>query len=95
VKYFIVAAQSPTLVQQNAISNNFKAKNYGWWHWISNFWILTCPYDQVSLESIRDYIMSLAPGLSFAVLEVSPIGWSCYSDPKWAEWLQENWATYS
>jgi hypothetical protein len=92
MKYFIVAADSPTQEQQNQITSSFKDSGYSWWHWLPDFWILGCPYDGVQAPTIRDHIKELVPGLVFLVLGADPRPeWGAFSSPEWWQWLNDNW----
>ena len=96
MKHFVVVAQNPTPIQQNAIMTNVIEGTYAYWHWISNVWLIADHnyYPQDSAQTLRDKIRSAAPGLFFTVFEVQPVDWGGWSDTKWAEWLEQNWKTY-
>jgi hypothetical protein len=93
MKHFVVIAQDPTVLQQNAIMSHVIEGKYAYWHWISNTWLLKDPnfYPQDSAGTLRDKIKAAAPGLIFIAFEVQPTDWGAFSDPKWAEWLEEHW----
>jgi hypothetical protein len=94
MKFFVIAAQSPTVQQQNAITMLFRGKpEYGFWHWTSEFWILDVQSEAITSVTLRDMISVAAPGLSFAVfgLDPRPGDWAMLSDPKWSEWMEGSW----
>jgi hypothetical protein len=93
MKHYVVIAKNPTVPQQNAIMNLVKA-NFGYWHWISNVWLLADAIGSDSAGSVRDKIRNVVPGCHFTVLEVHPVDWAGYSDTRWWEWLHENWRPY-
>lgn len=96
MKHFVVVAQNPTVVQQNAMMKNVIEGNYAYWHWISNVWLLADInfYSQDNVGTLRDKIREAAPGLNFTVFEVQPTSWAGFSDVKWAEWLNQFWKMY-
>jgi hypothetical protein len=93
MKHFVVVAQNPTVIQQNAIMVNIVQGKYAYWHWISNVWLLadTNFYSQETAGTLRDKIRDAAPGLHFTVFEVQPADWAGFSNTEWGEWLDQYW----
>jgi hypothetical protein len=95
MKVFIIAANSPTPFQRNAITNSYQNTQYGFWHWTPDFWILKSPYDWDTSESIRNTLhkLPLLQTLSFIVLGVEPRegDWAGWGPQEWSQWLNENW----
>ena len=94
MKFFIVTANSATQQQRNAITNCFHGKpQFGFWHWTPDFWIIQTTNDLVTADFVRSEISNVAPNLFFAVFGVIPRfnDWSMFADPKWAEWINQNW----
>jgi hypothetical protein len=93
MKHFVVAINSPTSEQREAVVGYFKdSSRFGFWHWMPDFWLVYTNNPAITSAAIRDEIQVLAPGLIFAVFCVIPNqDWATYSDPKWADWLNQNW----
>ena len=94
-KKFIVAVDDPTAEQKKKISEFFKG-NYGWWHWIDGFWMVTDPSGELTATKIRDKIGELAPNTRCMVLEVKDSGsWAGYGPSKESKnmfkWIRETW----
>jgi len=94
MKFFMIAASSPTPEQRNAITFIFRDKpEFGFWHWTPDFWLINTITDSYTSASIRDAVRDTVPGLFFAVFAVNPVpdDWAMWSDKTWAEWVQKNW----
>lgn len=94
MKFFIIAATSPTQEQRNAITLFFQGKpQYGFWHWMPDFWIITTTDHEITARQLLDMIKAAVPSLlsGFGVFAIEPLDWALYSDPKWGEWLDQNW----
>ncbi len=93
MKYFVLASNELSILQQNAITDYFKQRQheYGFWHWFPNFWLLTSGKFDDSVQELRNAIVEAAPQAQFMLFAVEPVAWAGRGDPKWAEWLQENW----
>jgi len=86
---YVIAIQSGTPAQRNAITTYLKGK-YGFWHWMPDVWLVTGTQD-LEANEMRDDIRALVPGLRFIVLKVANQGWSGYGKTNWWEWLRKNW----
>lgn len=95
MKHYVLVANNPTIIQQNAIFNRVIENNYSYWHWISNVWLLADNnFYPTDVETLRDKIRDAAPGLNFTVFEVQPMNWAGWSDQRWAEWLNQFWKPF-
>jgi hypothetical protein len=94
MKYFVMAGTVPLLLypQRDAVTNYFKTNNYGYWHWLNDFWILQSPYDGDTAESLLGRVKQIAPAMNVVILTVEPAaGWACYGNPQWGDWLAQFW----
>jgi hypothetical protein len=93
MKLFVLTVQGASEAQRNAITNYLKNGGYGYWHWLSDFWIIETAYPNLSSAALRDEMLKLIPGLWFNVFAVRPIAgdWAGFGDTSSAEWLNENW----
>jgi len=93
MRFFVLAAQGPTPAQQNTITTLFSNNdNYGYWHWLPDFWIITSGAP-VTSEQLRDTIKFRVPGLIFIVLAVDPVAndWAGWTPTEWGDWLRDQW----
>lgn len=94
MRFFVVTTAGANQFQKNAITQIFSNKpEFGFWHWMSDFWIITSGNEALTSQAIRDAITSVAPGVTVAVFGVDPRpgDWALYSPTQWGEWLEENW----
>ena len=73
-------------------------KDYGaWWHWIDNMWLMTTQKESISVEQIRDKLLSINPEARILVFEFpEDIDWACSvsSNSKgktMSQWLVDPW----
>jgi hypothetical protein len=94
MKFFMVAAASPTEEQRNAITFLFKGNEaVGFWHWTPDFWIVTTSNDSYNSVHIQNAIRDTVPGLYFAVFAVNPVpdDWAMWADVRWGDWVKQHW----
>ena len=67
---FIVGVNGMTEEEEKAFISYIRDKRMGWWHWVSNFWLLVDPSEQIEVVDIRDVLIRVAPGKRNLVLQV-------------------------
>jgi hypothetical protein len=94
-KGFALMTQDATTAEQLAITDHFKAKGWGWWHWFTQGWLLVDGTGQSSVANVRDEINQICPDLRHFVFEVVPgSAWAGLAPTEWAEWFTANWKTH-
>ncbi len=90
---FIICVNDPTAQQQDTITEFLKGTGtLGYWHWMSDIWLVTDPNFLWTSEKIRDLISSLIPGVFNLVIQIDGSHrWSGFGDPDMAKWLEETW----
>ena len=70
----------------------------GWWHWISDSWLIHDPHDRMDVQTVRDKVLTCYPKVRNMVFEIRSDGtdsWAGYgpsSAPQdMGEWLRKNW----
>jgi hypothetical protein len=83
---------------QNQITEHVKSRNFGWWHWGNDCWLLVSNNDKLDASGVRSIMHEiLIPQLAFLVLRVelptSGMNWASTSvlGKEWTSWLQELW----
>jgi hypothetical protein len=96
-KRFAVIVDSTTPEQAAALTEFFKENHVGWWHWLTNLWLVSDSSGKLSASGIRDTLGTIFPGVHCLVLEINDDGdtWSGFG-PKTTEknmfkWIRENW----
>lgn len=72
-KRFVVGLSSSTPEQEQ----NFVAwltGSYGWWHWVTNFWIITDTNGLLTAQSLRDKINEVFRDAQTFVIELRDDG---------------------
>ena len=91
-KRFILVIDNPTKVQQNAVTNFFKNRRLGYWHWFSDIWLLTDSRNTWTAASIRDKVKELAPGTRLLVFMLEGNDtWSGFGKTGMFKWLHNTW----
>ena len=80
-----------TSEQQNQITQYFRNKEVGWWHWLSDVWLVVDSKNQLKASKLRDELNDLVPGVRKIVLEVEGGTWSAYCHSDSFDWLHGNW----
>ena len=95
MRKFVIAVDEPTREQTRAISDIFRGKSFGWWHWIAGFWLVSDATDTLTAAWIRTRVHDAAPLCRNTILQVSPEDWSSFG-PAGARhdmgaWLRNTW----
>lgn len=99
-KRYIVAVDSSTKEQNNALVEFIRKNSLGWWHWLENFWLLTDFRGNFSAKQIRHVINETHPKVYCIVIELNEhgdtwSGWGPRSDDRnMFKWLNETWGLY-
>ena len=68
---FVVCVDDSTKEQQNKLTQFFKNEaNMGYWHWLSDLWLVTDPNNYWSAGSLRDKVGELLPGSHNVVIQI-------------------------
>jgi hypothetical protein len=95
-KRFIVGIDSLTPEQDKEFVEYLQNQKCGWWHWITNLWLVSNRAGHLSAKEIRDEVIRLAPNARALVVEINEPGtWSGKGpnskDLNMFEWLKETW----
>lgn len=91
-KRFILVIDNPTKEQQNAVTNFFKNRRLGYWHWLSDVWLLTDSRNTWTATSIRDKVKELVPGTRLLVFSIgSGTTWAGSGKTEMFKWLHNTW----
>lgn len=97
-KRFAVALNMATPAQDNNFISYLKKNDMAWWRYVGNFWLLIDYSDKQDVESIRNELMSIFPGIHNFVMDVTGVeqgNWAGYGPNvgknNMFEWLNETW----
>lgn len=98
MRRFVIGVSSVTPDQEKAIQEYLGSLG-GWWHWISNMWLLASNSDssELSASRIAGMIIVLAPESRAVVFEFpEDINWALYGKTKeererMGAWLRSSW----
>ena len=90
---FVIAIDDATSDQQNTVTEFLKDKaNVGYWHWFSDVWLVSDPYQKWTAKELRDELSSLIPASHKLVVQIDGDNtWSGFGNTKMFEWLQDTW----
>jgi hypothetical protein len=96
-KRYVVLLDESTKEQEDQFMDFVKEHRLGWWHWLSNSWLVADRNGRVSAAKIRDRLMKTHEGINHIVLELTP------DEDTWAgfgpaskerdmfNWIRRNW----
>lgn len=96
-KRFVVCLNSSTNEQNEKFKEFIKESRLGWWHWLSNSWLLVDSKGQCTASSLRDQLNRNYPGIHSLVLELrgDDDTWAGFGpsgeDKNMFKWIKENW----
>jgi hypothetical protein len=89
---FIVAVDDVSAEQRDAITRFFREQNFGWWHWLSDTWLLYADQTEFTTATLRDRIFQIAPTASVLVQNLNvPGDWALAAVRESHEWMHRNW----
>jgi len=97
MKRYIINIGKSTEQQEENFIKFLNESNVAWWHWLSNFWLVTDPNENFSSSILRDKAVELFNKERVIVIELNDDGdtWSGFG-PKTDEkdmfkWVKNNW----
>jgi hypothetical protein len=89
-KYFTIALAGATPEQETKLAELWRGR--GWWHGITNFWLMKDISGTRNAASIRDEIRAVAPTARVLVVECAPQTWAGSSMTESnRDWLKNYW----
>jgi hypothetical protein len=96
-KRYIVLLDKSTKEQNDQFLNYLRKHRLGWWHWLTNSWLLSDSAGTLSASIIRDEVKRIYGGVNHFVIELRRDGeaWSGFG-PKAQKrnmftWIHRNW----
>ncbi len=91
--HFIVLVDDATVAQQNAITESFRGKPQGYWHYFSDAWLMVDPTNSWTVEKLRDHLRIVVPGATTLVLPIDrPSVWAGFGQTDHFKWLNDVWS---
>lgn len=87
--FFVTVDGDATRAQRDAFTNYLLEQKWGFWHHISNSWLVVDALNKCTAASIRDEIMKLMPRVSTIIVEATPTDYAGYSSKTGHEWLRQ------
>ena len=97
MKRFVITTERTSEEQDQAFYAILHARwpQMGWWHNISETWLLIDPTDTITVDVLRDAAYEAFPGRCLIVIQVS-------ADSTWAgmkrgnnfDWIEDEWSKY-
>lgn len=95
-RYIVSINGNATAQEDERFSAYLKEKGVGWWHWLSNTWLVVDSLENISAKDLRDKAIEIYEGKNNLVLEISAGGvWFGYGptapNKDMFKWIKENW----
>ena len=99
---FVVSIKDETPTEVLAIIEYAKRRGMGWWHWITNSWLMTSYDASLTVSEIRDEMVKICNKKWVMVIEVNSVDWANFGpqgddDPERniSKWVDEHWTQRS
>ena len=96
-KRYIVCIDNSNKEQDESFIAYIKEYGLGWWHWLSNVWLIVDKNGKLSAGEIRDKLRLIYVGEHTMVIEMRANGdtWAGFGpksdDKNMFEWMKKNW----
>ncbi|MBP6739569.1 MAG: hypothetical protein KA146_06245 [Leptospiraceae bacterium] len=96
-KRFIVCVTGSTDEEDMTFINFIKDNKLGWWHWISNVWLIVDSHGVFSVSELRDYVKEIFSGEHLLVIELNEQGdtWAGFGpateSKNMFDWIKKSW----
>jgi hypothetical protein len=93
-KFFVISTDPLDAPQEQQLVE--LAKQFSWWHWLPNFWLLKDHSEVWTVSALRDRFTAIAPNSRCIILQVDPIAWDGRVKPdakgnRMEDWLFSYW----
>lgn len=89
---FVLIVDDATIQDQNTVSAFFRDKPPGFWHYLSDIWLVVTSDGEWSVGTLRDQIRLLLPEKRVFVFEVDRgSAWAAFGNSKSFEWISGQW----
>lgn len=93
---FVVIIKEETSEDISSFLKYIEQQRFGWWHWVSNVWLLTTHDKQMSARKIRDKLTQITGKKTTMVLEVGSVTWAGFGptgEKDISKWIKDTWST--
>lgn len=89
---FLVVFDDATPEQQNLITEYFASMDYGYWHQMTDVWLVADADISLTAADLRNALKTLVPRGTLLVMRIDdPRAWAGFGKPKVFEWLKTEW----
>ncbi len=90
---FVAIVDDATKEQQDIVTNWLRTTPLGFWHYLSDIWLIADWQDKYTTASLRDQLKVLLPGKITLVMKVEdPSAWAALGPTENFKWLHSTWA---
>lgn len=96
-KRFVICVNSSTKEQENKFVEFIKTQNVGWWHWLTNTWLISDSNGKTNASHWRKNAVEIFKQEHILVLEIGQDNdtWSGFGpsseDKNMFKWIKDNW----
>lgn len=96
-KRFIICVNNSTKEQENNFVEFLKSQKVGWWHWLSNTWLISDNNGKTNASYWRDHSRDVFENENILVIEINneKDTWSGFGpstdEKNMFKWLHDNW----
>ena len=93
---FVVIIEEETPEEISSFGKYLEERDFGWWHWVSNVWLLTVHNEQLSAVEIRDELRKITRDKVTMVIEVNSVTWAGFGpttgEKDISKWMIDIWS---
>lgn len=90
---FVAIVDDASKEQQDTVTNWLRSTPLGFWHYLTDVWLIADWQDKHTTVTIRDQFRALLPGKTTLVLTVEdPNAWAGFGPSDGFKWLHSTWA---
>ncbi|MEO8465821.1 MAG: hypothetical protein ABI640_10820 [Gammaproteobacteria bacterium] len=89
---FVLLVDEATAQEQDTVTKHLQTTPYGFWHHLSDAWLMTDRTDKLTTVELRDQIHRLLPGKTILAVRMDdPNIWAAIGHAEQFKWLNEAW----
>lgn len=94
-RYIVSINGDITNLEDENFSKFLKEKKVGWWHWLSNTWLIVDTQNKINAKDLRDKAKEVYNNKYNLIIDVTSNTWFGFgpngTDKNMFKWIKENW----
>lgn len=87
--FFVTVDDDATRAQRDAFTNYVRKQEWGFWHHVSNSWLIVDSSNRCTAAQLREKVKELMPKVSMIAIKVEPQDYATFSRKSGFQWLRK------